>query len=162
MFLPTRHAAGFLAFDRFHQFDRSPSVTVVILGIDFVEGLSKGKRADDRIAKRVLHRILAQRANETRAPDKEQHAVALRRRKREAAAVDRIEQVARAPCKGGVRGADVVRNAGATRTNQPKQERFVAGFTPADGIVNEGTDLRGFRHDGVELPFLPGAPAANV
>ncbi|MGA8384233.1 MAG: hypothetical protein WB687_02985, partial [Candidatus Cybelea sp.] len=139
------------------------SLSLVILSLSLVIlSLSKDKRARDRVAKRVLRQILGERANEARAPDKEQHAVALRRRQREAAAVDRVQQVARAPCKGGVRGADVVRNAGATRTNEPKQERFVSGSAPADGIVNEGTDLRGFRHDGVELQFLPGAPAANV
>ena len=93
---------------------------------------------------------------------KEEHPVTLRRRQSEAAAVDRVEEVAGASCQRGVRGADIVRNAGTTRTNQPKEERLVAGFTPADGIVNEGTDLRGFRHDGEELQFLPGAPAANV
>jgi hypothetical protein len=129
MFLPTRYAAGFLGFDRLGKLDRSlRAVTLVILSLSKGDRFSKLKRAADRIAKRVLGQILRERANAAGAPDKEQHAIALGRWQSEPATVDRVYQVARTPCKGGVRGADVVRNARATRTNQAKHECFVSGF----------------------------------
>jgi hypothetical protein len=33
---------------------------------------------------------------------------------------------------------------------------------PFDGIVNEGAELCGIRHDHLKLQLPPGAPAANV
>jgi len=87
---------------------------------------------------------LGQRANEARAPDKEQTLSRSGGGTRGGRGRSRPSRSPVRPAKGGVRGADVVRNAGATRSESAKQERFRLRFCASGRHRQWKDDLRGF------------------
>jgi hypothetical protein len=103
------------------------------------------------------------RTNAARARRETQHVIALRRRKRKSAGIDRIQQRAGAARERRISSGNVVTDAGVRRANKTDQGLLSAVTMPLDGVGDKGTEMRGLgrRHD-LKLQVPPGAPAANV